>query len=187
MMLVLFWSNFSIFVSQMCFCFFFTCGSVSPALASGYCTIFWSAFTVPRFPIMVVGGALLQDLIFSRGPFSGPHLGKPFPRAILLKPLGEKGHHSAAAGRCRLLLPLSSFFGHLVPLFRHRLPSAVAAGPMPSFWLWLGFGPEVGILIHLAGPSCFSMAILGTALVNLFGSRILPKCFLQNYWWAKMP
>ena len=57
------------------FCFFFpSFGSVSPALASGYCTILGGTFTVPRFPRVVVGGALLQDLIFSRSPFARPCL-----------------------------------------------------------------------------------------------------------------
>ena len=82
------------YLSPRCVLFFFTCGSVSPALASGYCAIFWSTFTVPRLPISrgcpFAGPAFFQEAL-SQGhtwgsPFPGPsfwsHLGKPFPRAI---------------------------------------------------------------------------------------------------------
>ena len=61
------------FVSQKCFVFFPSFGSVSPALASGYCTILGGTFTVPRFPTVVVGGA----------PFAGPYFfKKPFCKTL---------------------------------------------------------------------------------------------------------
>ena len=140
MMLVLFWSNFSIFVSQMCFCFFFTCGSVSPALASGYCTIFWSTFTVPRFPIMVVGGALLQDLIFSRGPFSGPHLGKPLSQGHPFEATWGKGPSLSCSWKVQASSSSFFFLWSLGATLQAQAPICCCCWPhailLAVAWLW---------------------------------------------------